>query len=132
MKTERRNKMIINCTQHTATPEQIAQGVVDLPVEDREMVCGWLTIDELPTAEDLRVRADMIASHLETLPGVHPGQRVMIGGAPYLMGHLERALRAVGLVPVYAFSRRESVETQLPDGSVTKSNVFRHIGFVEV
>ena len=125
-------KITMNCTQHPATPEQIAQGVVDLPVEDREMVCGWLTIDELPTAEDLWVRADMIASHLETLPGVHPGARVMIGGAPYLMGHLERALRAVGLVPVYAFSRRESVETQLPDGSVKKSNVFRHIGFVEV
>lgn len=31
----------------------------------------------------------------------------------------------------YAFSRRESVETQLPDGSVKKSSVFRHIGFVE-
>ena len=34
----------------------------------------------------------------------------MIGGAPYLMASLERALDAVMIQPVYSFSVRESVE----------------------
>jgi hypothetical protein len=54
----------------------------------------------------------------------------MIGGAPYLMAPLERSLRSVGVYPVYAFSVRESVEQTAPDGTVRKTNVFRHAGFV--
>ena len=34
--------------------------------------------------------------------------------------------------PLYAFSKREVVEEQLPDGSVRKTQVFKHLGFVEV
>jgi hypothetical protein len=56
----------------------------------------------------------------------------MIGGAPYLMGALEKALRECGFTPVYAFSKRESIDQPQPDGSVRKVAVFRHLGFVEV
>jgi len=35
----------------------------------------------------------------------------------------------LGLVPVYATSRRETVETVLPDGSVRQERVFRHVRF---
>ena len=58
--------------------------------------------------------------------------RVMIGGLPPLMAHLERALLQVGLTPCYARSERESVEETLADGSVRKVAVFRHLGFYEV
>jgi hypothetical protein len=58
--------------------------------------------------------------------------RVMLGGAPYLMGALEKAVRECGFTPVYAFSQRESEEITQPDGSVRKVQVFRHCGFVEV
>lgn len=58
--------------------------------------------------------------------------RVMIGGAPYLMAPLEEALLKRGLRPVYAFSKREIVETPLPDGGVEKKMIFRHLGFIEV
>ena len=34
------------------------------------------------------------------------------------------------LVPIYAFSVRESVEETLPDGTVHKTACFRHKGFV--
>ena len=34
------------------------------------------------------------------------------------------------IIPLYAFSRRESVEEWQPDGSVRKINIFRHDGFV--
>ena len=55
----------------------------------------------------------------------------MIGGAPWLMGTLETKLREYGIQPMYAFSRRESVEQKQPDGSVRKVNVFRHAGWVK-
>ena len=58
--------------------------------------------------------------------------KVMIGGAPYFMSTLEKVLKEHGFTPLYAFSKRESIEEKMPDGSVKKVQVFRHIGFVEV
>ena len=45
------------------------------------------------------------------------------------MAPLEEALRYRGILPLYAFSRRESREETDPDGSVRKVAVFRHLGF---
>lgn len=56
----------------------------------------------------------------------------MIGGAPFLMASLERALAAVQMRAVYAFSVRVSAEQAQPDGSVRKVQTFRHAGWVEV
>ena len=56
--------------------------------------------------------------------------RAMIGGAPYLMAELEKELWRLGIEPVYAFSRRESVESTDAEGNVTKTAIFKHIGFV--
>ena len=57
--------------------------------------------------------------------------RAMISGALWLMAPLADALRAQGVTPVYAFSRRESVERMDEHGQVLKTAVFRHIGFIE-
>lgn len=125
---------ILNLTQHVATPEQIAQGVVDLSAEHRAILSGWLTFESLPTQAVLRDRAALIAgaaagdSKSIKIPA---HKRAMIGGAPFLMAPLEEALRDHGIEPVYAFSMRESVDQHMPDGSVRKVNVFRHAGFVE-
>lgn len=43
---------------------------------------------------------------------------------------LAEALRKRGFEPLFAFSRRESVEETMPDGSVRKTTVFRHVSFV--
>lgn len=115
---------IINLTQHTATAEQVAAGVVE--PDNKEGLREWLTFTELPTAEEIRYRADSIADFCGSC------KTAMIGGAPYLMGALEAALRKIGVKPVYAFSIRESVEKVMPDGTVQKTAVFRHAGFVEV
>jgi hypothetical protein len=120
--------MILNLTQHLATHEQIQAGVVDLPEAERGELQSLLTFDELPTATEIVDRTIDIASI-----ACRPGKvffHAMIGGAPYLMAPLERALRSVGICPVYAFSVRESVEQTAPDGSVRKVNVFRHAGFI--
>ena len=58
-------------------------------------------------------------------------EAAMIGGAPFFMSALEAALKERGVRAVHAFSRRESGEERLPDGSVRKTQVFRHAGWVE-
>ena len=123
-------KVIVNLTQHPATPEQIAQGVVDLDPEDRAECARLLTFDDLPTAKDLWVAADQLVELVKSSPASEPGCWVMIGGAPFFMESLATALRRGGYCPVFAFSRRESVEQVQADGSVRKIAVFRHMGFV--
>lgn len=121
---------IWNATQHVATPEQREQGVVDLPAEAREQLSKLLTFEELPTSQMLRMRSIAVVGQLMA-NGAKPGDRVMIGGAPFFMEELSHSCRECGLVPVFAFSKRESVEQVQPDGSVRKVAVFRHLGFIE-
>ena len=129
--------MIVNLTQHPATPEQRAAGVVDLTGPARESLIEALTFDSLPSSEDVAERAERIAMLAVQIvdPGdsderLGGGEGAMIGGAPYLMAPLVAALKAFGLTPLFAFSVRESAEQTLPDGSVRKVAVFRHAGFV--
>jgi len=136
---------ILNLTQHTATPEQIAAGVtcgdINGDAQLRE-IAALLTFDTLPTPVEVRHRAERLAKIASTTTtlvdyggdsGLCVNERfkfAMIGGAPYLMAPLESALRAHGITPMYAFSVRESVDQTQPDGSVRKIAVFRHAGFV--
>lgn len=126
--------MIINLTQHCATREQISQGAVDLPPAQRGHLIELLTVNSLPTSDEIRARCNDIA-----LLAVHNGLggdgddphplEAMIGGAPWMMSALEKALINHGVTPIYAFSVRESVETVV-DGGVMKTATFRHVGFV--
>lgn len=58
--------------------------------------------------------------------------KAMIGGFLPLMPHLEAVLLRHDIIPVYSFSKRESIDEPQGDGSVIKRVVFNHIGFVEV
>ena len=136
---------ILNLTQHTATPEQIAAGVtcgdINSDAQLRE-IAALLTFDTLPATQEIVSRAERLAEIASTTTtlvdyggdsGLCVNERfrfAMIGGAPYLMAPLEVALRARGITPVYAFSIRESVDQVQPDGSVRKVATFRHAGFV--
>jgi len=122
--------VVLNLTQHPATPEQLADGVVDLQGDDLATLKERMTFLELPSSEDVYERAQEIARLASRLLRGQPNQAAMVGGAPFLMAPLEAALRVQGVRPLYAFSVRESVETRLPDGSVRKTAVFRHVGFV--
>lgn len=103
---------------------------MDLPAEAREDLAKLLTFEELPTPEQLRLRSIIIAGQLMAY-GAKPGDKVMIGGAPFFMEELSHSCRECNLVPVFAFSRRESAEQVMPDGTVRKVAIFRHLGFVE-
>lgn len=121
---------IVNLTQHNATNDQIDAGVFNVDYDHNELdyLRSLLTFDSIPAIEDMQQRADEIAKiALRT-----NAKKAMIGGAPFFMGYLETALKSVGIQPLYAFSQRVSVETTAEDGTVTKQNVFKHMGFVEV
>ena len=115
---------IINITQHVATPEQVEAGVVE-PV-DKEKVKTLLTINTRPCQYELMVRAEMLAEIAASSGCKH----AMIGGAPYMMRHLEDALHRKGIIPMYAFSRRVSEETIAPDGSIVKTSKFVFDGWI--
>ena len=124
--------MILNLTQHPATPEQREAGVSDLPDELRKQLVGLLTFDLLPSREEIEDRAEALALLADSLLPEEGNPAAMIGGAPYLMAPLEVALRNQRIRPLYAFSVRESVEQTLPDGTIRKTSIFRHAGFIEV
>ena len=118
--------MIVNLTQHPATPDQLAAGVVDLSEPTLGALRRLLTFEDLPDDGEVYRRAVAIAEIAEASGCSH----AMLGGAPFLMAPLEREVAHRSIEPVYAFSRRESIEEPQPDGSVRKVNVFRHAGFV--
>ena len=102
---------ILNLTQHAATPEQLAAGVVDLTPAQRAVVSQILTFETLPSRPVIQSRARLLAQAAaddSSMVGeVGPFDAAMIGGAPYLMGPLEdapgcvhaEALRVVYPVP---------------------------------
>jgi hypothetical protein len=124
--------MILNLTQHAATAEQLAAGVVDFDGATRAKLSALLTFDNLPTMVEVGEIADAIADLAiyegENEDGVIP-TRAMIGGAPFLMPTLEKVLIAVGITPCYAFSKRVVIKEA--DG-VKERIVFKHEGFVWV
>jgi hypothetical protein len=117
---------ILNLTQHVATADQVAAGAVDPTPEVKAAIAAALTFDSLPTREAIKERAETLAL-IASNEGV---ESAMIGGAPYLMGPLEEALKRAYIIPLYAYSVRESVDVPDGNGGVRKTTVFRHLGFV--
>ena len=120
--------MTLNLTQHAPTAEQVTDGVSNLSTEKWNEVKKLITFDDLPDPREVIARATAVA-RIAADAGT---ERAMIGGAPYFMSALERALAAAGVKPVYAFSKRESVDEKQADGSIKKTQLFRHTGFVIV
>lgn len=117
-------KKILNLTQHGASAEQVSEGVIE--PSDKKEVQELLTFVGMPTMSEVFERAEKLAQ----IAADSGCDKAMIGGAPYLMAPLHMALNAKGITPLYAFSERECVEKKGEDGSIVKTTVFRHKGFV--
>lgn len=113
---------ILNLTQHEASEDQKRAGVVDLPEAEKKILRGLLTFDSIPSRDCLVMRAAAVAliAKNEGAPSA------MIGGAPFFMGQLEKALLVQDIAPMYAFSKRIAVDGT--DGK--KISIFVHEGFV--
>ena len=137
----------LNLTQHPASKEQVEAGVIDLL--DKDEVSRLLTFDSIPDKKEIEKRvtelSTLIYEAVSGQKGVYEeltddemsellkekgiGQ-VMIGGALWLMKPLIEELTYY-IKPVFAFSKRETIEKLGEDGEVVKTSVFKHIGFVE-
>jgi len=127
--------MILNLTQHKASEQQIEAGVVEMPEGMAKVVRDFLTFEEIPSKDELVSRASFIVTVVETWMKEAGVRRmdfsVMVGGAPFFMEILCVRFRKSYIHPVFAFSKRESVEEVQEDGSVVKRAVFKHLGFVD-
>lgn len=118
-------KKILNLTQHLALDTQVQEGVYE--PSDKKKIKELLTFEGCPHKEDIQKRAKALAD-----VAVSEGaEAAMIGGAPYLMGTLETALKAAGVQPLYSYSLRD-VEEIVVDGATIKKQIHRHLGWIEV
>ena len=122
---ESKNYVILNLTNHRATPKQKKAGVIELKPYDDTIIKGCLTFDDIPTYKEMMRRIMLILEILEE----YNCQMAMIGGASFFMPILERVLLRSDILPVYAFSKRNSREVAQQDGSVKKQVIFDHLGF---
>lgn len=119
---------ILNLTQHKASEDQKSDGVFDsseISEEFESEVKRLLTFEELPDEKTIWQRAMALADYCKEL-GVGTA---LIGGAPFFMGPLSEVLKSRGVDPLFAFSKRESIEKQV-DGKTVKTSSFKHAGFV--
>lgn len=129
-------KALINLTQHCLTDEQVNDFSNMFPDEDvrfinasgsDETIKNLLTFDELPNMDELEERALLILKDLGCTPDY-----ALIGGASFFMSTLEKFLKVHHITPLYSFSKRQSVEVASPNGSVIKTSVFKHVGYINV
>ena len=112
--------MIKNLTQHPPTSCQYGVAAVDPAAVE------LLMFATPPSIEEINARAVALAALAVG------SESAMVGGAPYLMGPLVAALKAVGVQPLFSFTERRSIEETQPDGSVRKTSVFSHVAWVAV
>ena len=130
---------IVNLTQHVATLEQVSEGVIDLPGGEgsyREALIKDLTFENLPKYQSEVTRkaqeiARLVIQYLYDQKIDPKKEKVfaMIGGAPYLMAPLEKALLQMNIMPIYSFSVRKSIEKVI-NRVVEKSSIFSHVGWI--
>lgn len=120
------NDKILNLTQHPATAEQVAAGVVEPSPELKKEIQTLITFEEIPTCSEMHRRAKRLVEIAKD--GGYP--MVMIGGAPFFMHILVGRMNFYGILTLFAFSKRQVVEKTNADGSVEKVSVFKHEGFV--
>lgn len=120
---------ILNATQHTATPDQVAEGIIDFPANYQAALKAAITFPAVYGKEELKAAARMVAELVRDFVGEFGKiDGVMIGGMPSFMPVLEVQLSSAGFAPCYAQSDRVVEEQTQADGSVRKVAVFKHAG----
>ena len=121
---------VINLTQHEPTDDQkaIIHNWADLSEAEKAYVKKNLTFRPQEVTKYVIIgRAAMLAT-----PAKEKGAKYAhIGGAPYLMAHLEDCLKQAGITPLYSLTERVT-EERVIDGEVVKTSVFKCAGFYAV
>ena len=120
---------IYNLTQHVGTNDQRKSGLVEPNPETKKTIQQILTFNNIKETniEKMRKRAVTLAT-ICLLKGY---KKALIGGAPFFMPVLAEILFEKGIHPVFAFSKRKSVEEK-KDGKVIKKSIFQFEGWIEL
>lgn len=122
---------MLNLTQHALTAEQWRDGAVEPEADVKAQIQELITFDRsvIEHPEQILNRAKALVSLIKReYPLVN---QAVVGSALYFMPALVRELKEVGIQPYFSYTDRVSQETHNPDGSVTKTLVFKHLGWVE-
>lgn len=122
---------MLNLTQHALTAEQWRDGAVEPDQEMKTEIQKLITFDRsvIDHPEQIKNRAKALAALIRReYPLLN---KALVGGALYFMPALVHELKEAGIQPYFSYTDRVSQETHNSDGSVTKTLVFKHLGWVE-
>ena len=98
---------VLNLTATPASPEQVADGVIDMPEATRRLVVELLTSAAIPETSEIQNRVRELAElaafgdwRTDDDTDAVLYDRVLIDGPPWLMRALADALRLQGLQPM--------------------------------
>jgi len=120
---------VFNLTKHAMTPQQLAEGGIDVPAAQKASDLQDFT--SMPTSNELKSRAFKLMD-LAIDAGGEVGDGVMLAGAMYFIPYLVDAAKKTGFKPAFSFTQRVSKETKNKDGSVDMHYVFLHEGWIYV
>ena len=129
-KMEKTTKKAFWLMNHEATKEQKKDlmetwGVTEIITPSVESKAKWGSVS--PDAENLE---EELLSVIYEILDHEPDYLVIQGEATAVFGVVAE-IQEYGGICLAATTRRESKETTLPDGSIKKTNVFRHVRFRE-
>jgi len=105
---------ILNLSRAQLTPELREAGVVELHETDRKALVKALSLKTAPGPYQIRKCAGIWADIAKVAAGRLNTRKVLVLADSWLIGPLERELRARGLEPVHAFM--QNVQVQTPEG----------------
>ena len=116
-------KKVLNLSNHVLTGAQVSEltekgyEIVELSDSDKKV---WGQLDPYNYKEVI----DEILS-------TYSADLFHVAGFPPAVVYAVEHIKDLGKEAIYAYSVRESIEEHLPDGSVIKKNIFKHIKFFE-
>lgn len=115
---------------HRLTPTQEADahaslGVAQIRYLPEHLQTHWSQLD--PEPETLDDQAAPFEAYLREQTA--PGDYVLIQGDFGMAHRMVLYAQELGRIPVYATTRRESVEVPQEDGSIKKTLTFKHVRF---
>lgn len=122
---------LYNISNHVLTSEQVedsmkrlaVQEIIELP-EDIKKEFGNVTPDKIN---------DIAKKIIDFVTKDNRNEEVIVhlAGQPALVVLLVNCFASINIKTIYSFSERKSVETINGDGTVVKTNVFKHQGWYE-
>ena len=120
---------IYNLTKHKFTAEQQADATcVEVPAAQDPKLQDF---SAPPTNEEMETRASQLMQ-LAIDAGAEEKDHVLIASAMYFIPYLIEAAKEADLVPTFSFTKRQSKETKLEDGSIKQEYIFRHEAWITV